>query len=1085
MIDKGYGKIILRILISIIFVLGSLPAMPVAAEEIDKTIRIGYVDFEDFIYQEESGVYSGYGVEYLEEIADYTGWHYEYVYDTWQNQLRNLAEGKIDFICHAQKTPEREEEFLFSQYEVASESNVIYARSDDERYYFNDFTHFDGMKIALLKNSIQNDEFKEFAEEKGFTYTFQEYDTREECFAALDEQIVDGVAIGTLELRPEYKEVARFGTDPLYFITGKQNQTMMNELNDALGQILVSNSTFGMDLFEEYYEGKNDSRNVMLTRQEMEYIAQSDFIPIAFLPNRAPYSCENKKGEPEGITVDVLKLLEEKSGLRFQMQMLPAGMLAVDYIKKHPDTVIAGVQIDNPQFLTKEYLVSDKLFTGDVALACKKEMEYDLTSSKRTYTLAISKSYAALKMYITDNYKQFEIVECKDSRECLRMVQRGEADFAAQNIDVLTPIMQDPHYEDMVVIPTFFMEEHCGLVCNTNSDNHILMNILNKCIASITEKELSQITAKHIITNRYQMNGKDVLYKYRYPIAAIFLLVIMVVVLMNILSVQRKKGVEKIQEKNRQLSEAVTQADHASRAKSRFLAHMSHEIRTPLNAIVGLTTIARHHEEEPDKLEEYLLKIEQSSKILLNIINDVLDMSAIESEKLKMNYAPFNIKEILNGVSEIYAPQCKQKGIRYQMSTTGIIHEQLVGDGLRLSQVLLNLVSNAYKFTPRGGTIKIIAQELERRGDKAFFKIVVKDNGEGMTEEVQKRLFQPFEQESVDTASKHRGSGLGLSISKNLLEMMHGSISCKSEKGKGTRFQIAIPIEIADSDMDKSAQDYRSIQALIVDDDVDTREYTSIILERVGVSYTIAASDAEAIEIMQRTKEIGSGFDICFVDWYLSDKTGADVVRKLRELFQKDILIVIVSACDAEQIQQEATEAGADIILSKPLFQSTVFNLLTRLSKGKFAQQAEAEKNYNFEGKRVLLAEDIELNAEITMELLHMVHMDVDYAKNGKEVVRMFEEAEPGTYEAILMDIQMPEMDGYEATKAIRTSVHADAKTIPIFAITANAFTEDVSKALNSGMNGHIAKPVDVNVLYATLYRVVQQNKFLQRERDS
>lgn len=1078
--DTGRWKRQVLLFTIMVFLVSGIFPIPVSAEK--KIIRVGYMDFQNFIYEEPDGTYSGYGVEYLEKIANYTDWEYEYVFDTWENQLKNLESGKIDLICHAQKTPDREEEYVFSQYDVGSESSILYVQSDDERYYFNDFEKFDGMRVALLKGSMQNQDFADYARQHGFSYTSREYDTQEECFAALDKNEVDGVAIGMLECRTDYRAVARFGTNPLYFMAQKENQDLMNEMNNALGQILISNPTFGTDLYTSYYGMKNTARTIAFTREEKDYIEQSGAIPVAFLPNRSPYSYTDENGEPQGITVDVLKLLEEKSGLEFRYDFLPTGMWAVDYLENHPDSLVAGVQVDNPQFLTEEYLVSDKILTADIALAGKKGEKYNPDDSQSNYTLAISKSYVALQTYIENNYKQFKIILCQDSRECLLKVQKGEADFAAQNIDVMTPLLQDPHYDDLAVIPTFFMEEHSGIVCCDGQDRQLLMNILNKCIASLTENELSQITVKHTINNGYEMNWKDVLYKYRYFLSTIVLLLVLVFALMYILSVQRNRSMIRIQEKNKQLSDAVLQADHANQAKSRFLAHMSHEIRTPLNAIVGLTTIARYHKEETEKTEEYLDKIEQSSKMLLNIVNDVLDLSAIESEKLQLNHASFNIKEILKNVAAIYTPQCRQKGVRFQLSITGIIHERLVGDGMRLNQILLNLVSNAFKFTPRGGTIKLTVREVERRDKQAFFRIVVEDNGEGISKQAQERLFEPFEQEKGDTSAQYSGSGLGLSITKNLLEMMHGTISCKSEKGKGTSFQIAIPIEI--DSQEEHEQDYRNIQALVVDDDKDTREYMSILLDRIGMAYTIARSGEMAMDILEETKEKQGRFDICFVDWKLSDVTGAVVSKKIRELFSKDTTIVIASACNVEEIQKEATAAGADLILTKPVFQSTIFNLLTKLYREKCIKSGPAKGHYDFGGKRVLLAEDTQLNAEITTELLQMVNVQVVHAVNGKEVLELFLQSEPGTYEAILMDIQMPEMDGYEATQAIRSSAHPEARTIPIFAITANAFTEDVSKALNAGMNGHIAKPIEIEVLYATLYKAVKKNEYLRKDRE-
>lgn len=918
--------------------------------EAGRKVRIGYIDYEGFISKEEDGFYVGYGVEYLEKIAQYTGWNYEYVYDSWDNQLQNLKEGKIDFICHAQKTSERERDYLFSKYAIGTESSVLYVKTEDDRYYYNDFSAFDGMKIAVLNHSFQNAEFLEYAHKKGFDFRFVPYGTQEECFAALDEGIVDAVAMGSLALKPEYKVICRFGSDPFYFMAGKQNQALLDELDDALGQITAAGSFFQADLYQKYYGDVTAGLEVIFTREEAEYIADTDKIQIACIPSRRPFSYIDDAGEITGITVDILNLLQEKSGLTFEYVMMPAGMRAAEYLEEHPDALIAGIMSDNPDFQKEPYLLTDKFYSDDVALACLNGREYDLDAGNQTYKLAIPRSYVALEDYIRKNYPQFEIVECMAMKDCLDLVVKGEADFTAQNVNVIKPFLTNPHYEGITIVPTFFMEENCGIVTLDTEEHQILVDILDKCIAAMTQKEVAQFTVDHTVANQYRLTWGDMLYKFRYPLVAVGILLLTVIALMLAFVISRKKNYDRLEEKNIQLAEAVAQADSANRAKSQFLARMSHEIRTPMNAIVGLTALARHSKKDPQRVEEYLDKIETSSKVLLNIINDVLDMSAIESDKIKIAQKPFELREILDSISTVYVTQCRQKDITFEMNLEELADERLKGDGLRVNQVLLNLISNAYKFTPEGGKITVTVREVSRQGENVYYKFTVEDTGEGMTQEMLGRLFLPFEQEGVDTAQKYGGSGLGLSIAKNLVELMGGSISCQSEKGKGSIFTVSLPFVLEADEEALPAAEYQAEQSL-------------------------------------------------------------------------DAL----------------------------------------------------EDTYDFGGRRVLLAEDTEMNADILQELLELVNMKVDHAWDGKEAVRMFTGAESGTYMAVLMDIQMPVMNGYEAAAAIRSSGHPQALSVPIYAMTANAFTEDVSAALNAGMNGHIAKPVDTAILYEILKNTVEE----------
>ena len=524
--------------------------------------------------------------------------------------------------------------------------------------------------------------------------------------------------------------------------------------------------------------------------------------------------------------------------------------------------------------------------------------------------------------------------------------------------------------------------------------------------------------------------------------------------------------------KDQELVKAYDEAERANGAKSQFLSRMSHEIRTPMNAIVGLTTIAKSHEGDAEKTDEYLTKIEASSKILLNIINDVLDMSAIESAKMKIAESEFDLKQILNGISTIYYTQCKNKGIEFSMAVDAK-EEMLIGDSLRLNQILMNLVSNSFKFTECGGKISVQIKQTSEKDKQVFMRFVVADTGCGMTQEMQKRLFHPFEQESATIAQRHGGSGLGMSIAKNLIDLMHGAIKVKSEKGKGTTFTVDIPFKRTKCTNVLAPEKLKEMDALVVDDDETTRNYTSVILQRVGIHFDMAASGKQALQMIEEKRKINQNYNLCFIDWKMPDMNGVELTKKIKEIYDDNTVVVIVSAYDLGEIEDEARAAGAKIFISKPLFQSTVFNTLMQITGGVVKQTEKIPTSFDFSGHKLLLAEDNEMNTEIAIEILKMVNMQVDHAADGEEAVRMFTAAQPGTYDLILMDIQMPNMNGYEATKQIRASSHQEATSIPIYAMTADAFAEDVSRALSSGMNGHVSKPIDTQVLYQTIDKVI------------
>lgn len=523
--------------------------------------------------------------------------------------------------------------------------------------------------------------------------------------------------------------------------------------------------------------------------------------------------------------------------------------------------------------------------------------------------------------------------------------------------------------------------------------------------------------------------------------------------------------------KNAQLSEAIVAAERANVAKSEFLARMSHEIRTPMNAIIGETTLAQSNLHKPEKLEKYLNQIEVSSKHLLNLINDVLDMSAIESNKMKISYVDFDIKEVVTTVTTLYYSQCKTKGIRFEAKADNVNVEFLIGDQLRLQQIVLNLLSNAYKFTEPGGeiTFRIAQKNIEK--NRLILSIVVKDTGKGMSKEYMNRIFRPFEQESSLTAKEHGGSGLGLSITRNLAELMGGTIRVESEEGKGTCFYVDIPFDIAVSQMSEKLEGLQSMKIMVIDQDEESLAYTSGMLNHFGIAYDCETDGEQALNKMTKARNEGRPYTMCLVDWTCKDGQGIKISRHIRKFQQESTLVIVASAYDLNEVQEIADEIGVDICLTKPVFQSTLFNVLLTLTNGNMVKKTAPKEEYDFTGKRLLLVDDTRFNLEIAEELLSMVGFNVDVAHDGQEAVDIFTASPSGTYDFILMDVQMPVMNGYEATKAIRESAHPQASDIIIIAMTANAFVENIADSLEAGMNDHVSKPIDTQILYSVLAR--------------
>lgn len=514
------------------------------------------------------------------------------------------------------------------------------------------------------------------------------------------------------------------------------------------------------------------------------------------------------------------------------------------------------------------------------------------------------------------------------------------------------------------------------------------------------------------------------------------------------------------------LRDALANAQNSNAAKSEFLARMSHEIRTPMNAIIGMSTIATTASNNPEKIENCLSKILISSKHLLHLINDVLDMSKIESGKFSMSNEHFVLTEVIENVSSIVYGQATAKNQRYDV-VGDVPHGNLIGDQLRLNQILLNLLTNAVKYTPEGGKIKLSIQEVQYKiKNMVRLRFTISDNGIGMSEDFMKKLFTPFEQETQSTG----GTGLGLAITKNLVTLAGGAVYVESKQGEGTCFHVEIPFGISGVVSAPNDKDFGDLKILVADDDQDTCEHTTIILERLGIYAEWVLSGLEAVERTLKAYEENVCYDVIFMDWKMPGVDGIEATRRIRKTVGPETLIIIISSFNWPEIEQEAKIAGATAFISKPMFQSTIYNTLTRVVKmGSEPAPSAALPAADFTGKRFLIAEDNAFNMEIAKELLEMTGAVVDESYNGKEALERFAHSQPGFYDGILMDIQMPVMDGHAAARAIRELPHVDAKNIVIIAMTANAFSEDVAAALHAGMNAHVAKPIDLEVLYKVL----------------
>ncbi len=528
-------------------------------------------------------------------------------------------------------------------------------------------------------------------------------------------------------------------------------------------------------------------------------------------------------------------------------------------------------------------------------------------------------------------------------------------------------------------------------------------------------------------------------------------------------------------ERNEMLADALQEAERANVAKTSFLSNMSHEIRTPMNAIIGLNSIAQKDVTLSDQTRGYLCKIEESARHLLRIINDILDMSRIESGKLTLRKEEFSLTSILTQINTMLQAQCKDKGLTYQFVTKGHPDDWYFGDDMKLKQVLLNILSNSIKFTEPPGGVQFTVEKIAEFNRQTTLRFIIKDDGIGMDETFLPKLFDPFTQENASRGNKYGSTGLGMAITRNIVEMMNGTISVTSQKDVGSEFTVTVTLRNCDKASDDSNSMVPSnLKVLVVDDDPIALEHAAMTLEGLGITADCYSSGEEALQAIEIHQAKHDPYNLVLLDWKMPGMDGVEVTRRIRTLHEDDTTIIILTSYSWDDVMDVAQNAGVDSFMAKPLHPSHVVTEFERAFRKKGQKILPQKGRVELAGRRILLAEDMMINAEIMKELLSMKGMETEHAENGQAALELFRQSEEGHFDAVLMDVRMPVMDGLQAAAAIRALKREDAQRVPIIALTANAFDEDVKRSLQAGMNAHLSKPVEPDHLYTTLEELMK-----------
>ena len=532
-------------------------------------------------------------------------------------------------------------------------------------------------------------------------------------------------------------------------------------------------------------------------------------------------------------------------------------------------------------------------------------------------------------------------------------------------------------------------------------------------------------------------------------------------------------------EQSQALSNALASAEQANLAKTAFLSNMSHEIRTPMNAIIGLNNIAVNDPETPEKIRELLGKIGVAAHHLLNIINDILDMSRIESGKMTIKNEEFSFSKALEHVNTIIGGQCREKGINYECHLIGKIDDHYIADEMKLRQVMINILGNAVKFTDSGGSVVFTIEEVAKLDNKTTLRFIVEDTGIGISKDYLPHIFDAFTQEDSSSTNKYGSTGLGMPITKNIVDLMNGHIEVESEKGKGTTFTVTVTLTDAPAhplsgseDRSRSEETDAAVPSvLVIDDDLISRDHAAAALREYGINCETTGSGTEAIEMIHLRLARMEPYDLVVTDWQMPELDGIETIRNIRNISGTEKMVLILASYTWEDAEEEARMAGADGFVRKPLFAADVIEEFTKIFDSR--KEQEEIQSVDIKGRRILLAEDMPVNAEIMMMLLSMHDVEAELAENGRIALEKFESSPEGYYDVILMDMRMPEMDGLEATRRIRALDRKDAASIPIIALTANAFDEDVQRSMQAGLNAHLSKPVEPENLFATISKLL------------
>lgn len=943
-------------------------------------------------------------------------------------------------------------------------------------YYRGDPRFQEGFSDDARKSGYAYDYYQEIASLTGWTYEYV-YGSRVEIIYALLSGQVDIVA-GLYKTSDREKQMLFTEKDmdlrynaadaPYYFAVNLERTDLLDTLNQAIQEIYASNPKFTVALYQKYY-GENTQIQV-LTDQEQAYLAEAGSLTFGYVLGNLPLSDRGEDGNPTGVAGVVLSHLLNYLQIPLQSRCYDTVDAMEDALRNGEIDVAFPVYSDLWLTESKKMFQTEPVVSDRVMIVYTGKYRDDLINR-----VALSVSGLGQKYYLAFYYPQAEKIYYDSRQDAFQAIQDGEANCMLGCASIIQRFLsENMEYKSFHVA---YLEDSEDFSVGVRRSDYVLAKIMNKAILQINEATITSAMVQYSNVDT-PYNLMDFIQKYAVIVISVLLFFFMMLLLIFVSYHQKAEEFKAEQAKSHAaLADALAASNAASNAKTSFLSNMSHDIRTPMNGIIGMTAIAVAHIDDKARVEDCLKKITISSKHLLGLINEVLDMSKIESGKVNLNEELFNLSELMDNLLTMNKPQADAKHQDFKVHILNVSHEQVIGDSLRLQQVFTNLVSNAVKYTQEGGKIEIILSEKPSGSPKlSCYEFTVEDNGIGMSEDYIPHIFEAFTRADESRANQIYGTGLGMPIARNIIHMMEGDISVESKLGVGSKFTASLFLKIPDVE-NISYEDFLNLNILVVDDDQVICESACLLLSELEMKGEWVLSGPEAIACVEKRHQEKNDYFAILLDWQMPDMDGIETTREIRKRVGNDVPIIVISAYDWSSIENEAIAAGANAFIGKPLFKSRLIHLFNELLNRQTPESTsglkEMAEQSNFSGKRALLAEDNELNAEIAIEIFGMIGLEIEWAHDGKEAVQMLEQSSVGYYDCIFMDVQMPVMDGLEAARTIRTMAHPDAQKIPIFAMTANVFADDVMATKRAGMNEHIAKPLNTDDLLRVL------NKYL------